>query len=185
MNSFVVKKVRKHTTPYYLSYPNEKWELINEERSYYISNFGRVYSINKDKIISTFVQNSGYVSVTLHTKGHKRNYTIHRLVARYFIPNPNNYSDVDHIDNNKFNNCVDNLQWCTHRYNSCKRDNSYILLYDENKNEIGLFYSAPDLSENINVSKDIIKHKIAKNVKGAFIPITDKINNINYYIKKL
>jgi len=185
MYNLNIKNIKKHTTPFHLSYPKESWKLIDETKKHYISTFGRVYSVNKDKILSTFIQNSGYVCVSLRNEGVKTNYTIHRLVARYFIPNPNNYSDVDHIDNNKFNNYVDNLQWCTHRYNSCKRDNSYILLYDENKNEIGLFYSAPDLSENINVSKNIIKNKIAKNAKGAFIPITDKINNINYYIKKL
>lgn len=58
---------------------------------------------------------SGYLLV--NAKGGKEE-SIHRLVALTFIPNPNNYPEVNHIDEDKTNNCVENLEWCTHKYNS-------------------------------------------------------------------
>lgn len=58
---------------------------------------------------------TGYL--LLNAKGGKAE-QIHRLVALTFIPNPNNYPEVNHIDEDKTNNCVENLEWCTHQYNS-------------------------------------------------------------------
>lgn len=58
---------------------------------------------------------TGYFLV--NAKGGKAE-QIHRLVALTFIPNPNNYTEVNHKDENKGNNCVENLEWCTHKYNS-------------------------------------------------------------------
>ena len=60
---------------------------------------------------------NGYMDVIL-TKNHKPHRAkLHRLVAEYFIPNPNGYSDVNHIDENKSNNDVNNLEWCSHKEN--------------------------------------------------------------------
>ena len=53
----------------------------------------------------------------MNNKYTKKNKTIHRLVAEAFIPNPNNYPQITHIDGNKLNNKVDNLEWCTNEYN--------------------------------------------------------------------
>lgn len=59
----------------------------------------------------------GYLTVILYKNGKIKNYKIHRLVAEAFIPNPNNYPCVNHKDENPSNNCINNLEWCTHKYN--------------------------------------------------------------------
>lgn len=59
----------------------------------------------------------GYALVSLSKNGKKKKFRIHRLVAEAFIPNPNNYPCVNHIDGNKLNNNVNNLEWCTEKQN--------------------------------------------------------------------
>ena len=55
--------------------------------------------------------------VTLGSKNNRNLFRVHRIIAQTFIPNPNNYSDVDHLDSNRQNNCAENLEWCTHQEN--------------------------------------------------------------------
>lgn len=106
----------------------EIWKDINGlEGLYQISNMGRVKSFQRKYkssespylIMALSPNQSGYLSVYL--RGHDGNdhrYTIHRLVATAFIENPNNYPCINHKDENKQNNCVDNLEWCTYSYNN-------------------------------------------------------------------
>ena len=84
--------------------------------NYYIYSDGRVQNIIKGNFL---VDNSkGYKKVRLCNSGTVVKKKIHRLVAEHFIPNPSNYPCVNHIDGNKSNNNVNNLEWCTHQYNS-------------------------------------------------------------------
>ena len=83
---------------------------------YQISNYGNVKSLLSNKILKPSIvayrdpnRNNGYYVVNLKGKL----YYIHRLVAENFIPNPNHLPQVNHIDGNKQNNKVDNLEWCT------------------------------------------------------------------------
>lgn len=86
----------------------EIWKGIEGYESIYqISNLGRIKS--KIKILSPHISNCGYLRIILKNK----HYSIHRLVAKAFIPNPNNKPQVNHIDGNKTNNCVNNLEWVT------------------------------------------------------------------------
>lgn len=110
----------------------EEWRNIKGFEGYYqVSNFGRVRSLDrkiyhpydrvmtsyKGKIMKASTRNKGYLGICL-TKGNKqKSFLIHRLVAEAFIPNPNGYSQVNHIDENKKNNRVDNLEWCDCKYN--------------------------------------------------------------------
>lgn len=97
---------------------NEKWKPVKDfENKYEISNFGKLRNKINGHIYKNTNQYGDYFSVVLYDNGKKKNTRIHRLVAEAFIPNPNNYPCVNHIDMNKQNNRVDNLEWCTQSYN--------------------------------------------------------------------
>lgn len=71
----------------------------------------------KGKILKPSVSSQGYVRVLLQNKDYKINYSVHRLVAQAFLPNSNNLEEVNHIDENSLNNNINNLEWCSHKYN--------------------------------------------------------------------
>lgn len=101
---------------------NEKWvQLPYYDGRYYISNKGRMKSRlrnGKEFILKTHKTNSGYDIVRIYYTSHKsKEIYIHRLVAQAFIPNPDNLREVNHIDGNKLNNCVENLEWCSRSMN--------------------------------------------------------------------
>lgn len=96
----------------------EEWKDIQGyEGLYQISNKGRVKSTRNNIILKPAMNNHGYYWVDLLNHGIRKHATIHRLVAQAFIPNPNNYPQVNHIDENTINNQVSNLEWCTAQYN--------------------------------------------------------------------
>ena len=93
----------------------EKWVNIENHPSYFISNFGRVFSKKSNKVMKNrVVSKKGYQQITLDNS----QLLVHRLVAQAFIPNPNNLPCVNHKDENPGNNDVRNLEWCTYKYNS-------------------------------------------------------------------
>lgn len=109
----------------------EIWkDITGYEGIYQISNYGRVKSLDryiqyvngnniftKGKILNGFTKPTGYKSVDLYYNNHRKKFHIHRLVAGAFIENPNNLPEVNHKDEDKSNNCVENLEWCTCAYN--------------------------------------------------------------------
>ena len=104
--------------------PNEIWLSIEGyEGLYEVSNMGRVKSLRdrygnpREKILSQVDNGNDYLIVNLWKNGKMKHYLVHRLVATSFIQNPNGYRCVNHKDENKTNNCVDNLEWCTQKYN--------------------------------------------------------------------
>ena len=90
------------------------------EGHYQVSNFGRVKSIKfgKERILKPLTNSSGYLCVNLYKNGIIKTYLVHRLVAEIFLPNPNNYKEVNHKDEDKSNNIVSNLEWCDRCYNN-------------------------------------------------------------------
>lgn len=101
----------------------EEWRDIKGYEGFYqVSNFGDVRSIFADehyraKILKPHKQLNGYIFVNLWKDKKPKHKTIHRLVAEAFIPNPHNYPCVNHKDEDKQNNRVENLEFCTHSYN--------------------------------------------------------------------
>ena len=108
----------------------EIWKDIKGyEGLYQVSNLGRVKSLpkyhktksgyfSKERIIKTIRNDRGYLMVGLSKDWKKKKVFVHRLVAEAFIPNPNNYTQINHInEQEKDNNNVDNLEWCTCKYN--------------------------------------------------------------------
>lgn len=88
-------------------------DIRGYEGLYQISNMGRVYSLKTNRFLAKSIHKGGYVKVSLQKDRKARTYLIHRLVASNFIVNPNNYRYINHLDGNKQNNCVENLEWCT------------------------------------------------------------------------
>lgn len=84
-----------------------------------INNNGEIISTlnGKKKVLSQGVSTRGYKQIGFRQNGKIKVYTIHRLVAEAFIPNPENKPCINHIDTNKFNNNVSNLEWCTYKEN--------------------------------------------------------------------
>lgn len=99
----------------------EIWKNIDPEGIYKISNFGRVKTTFRRGSSGGFMKPSvgrkGYLQIDLRYGGKRHYCKIHRLVAEAFIPNPDNLPEINHKDEDKTNNRVDNLEWCTHWYN--------------------------------------------------------------------
>lgn len=98
---------------------NEVWKDIDGyEGIYQISNLGRVKNVTTNHIKTTFESNNGYLRVRLYKQDGGKNFSIHRLVAKSFISNPNCFKEVNHKDENVLNNTVQNLEWCSRTYNN-------------------------------------------------------------------
>lgn len=109
----------------------EIWKsVIGYEGLYEVSNMGRVKSLERnivkgrgglckieERILKSGKDKDGYPQVVLCKEGKRKTCKIHRLVATAFIDNPNNLPQINHIDEIKTNNCVDNLEWCDCKYN--------------------------------------------------------------------
>lgn len=100
----------------------ETWvDICGYEGKYQVSNFGNVKALSYnrtgiEKLLKHRI-NKGYHYVALYDRGTATNYLVHRIVALHFIDNPTQYEEVNHIDGNKDNNRVDNLEWTTPKQN--------------------------------------------------------------------
>ena len=117
-----------------VSLPDEEWrDVVGYEGIYMVSSLGRIASMERKvqcgnipkiipfKIKSTRIRhttpNYSRESVSLSCNGNDKNFFVHRLVAEAFIPNPNNYPDIDHINGSPLCNSVSNLRWCNEKMN--------------------------------------------------------------------
>lgn len=110
---------------------DEIWKDVKGYEGFYqVSNLGRIRSLDhyasngvsqilyKGKIRKLRIQPNGYVYLNLSDgKNVQKRHYVHRLVAKAFIPNPENKPEINHKDENKQNNCADNLEWCTRKEN--------------------------------------------------------------------
>ena len=101
----------------------EIWrDVEGYDGKYQISNLGRARSLYEGKqpriiILKPMKQKNGYLYVSLWKNNKKKNILLHRLVAMSFVDNPYNHHEINHKDENKENNTVENLEWCEHKYN--------------------------------------------------------------------
>ena len=119
----------------------EKWKPIpSYEGLYEASDLGRIRSVahtiahprNKEmsyqrngKIRKPRYDKNGYAIINLTKDGKFKTYKVHRLVAQAFIPNPNNYQQIDHINGKVYDNRVENLRWCTNQMNTQYREENH------------------------------------------------------------
>ena len=141
---------------------NEFKDIPNYEGLYQIDINGNVkslYNYRKNNILKPKIK-KGYLQIGLRKNGKRTWYSIHRLVAITFIPNPNNYKCVNHKDENKLNNNVDNLEWCSVKYNNCygtriervkNKTSKAVLQYDLNGNFIREYKSVREAIELNNI----------------------------------
>lgn len=168
----------------------EIWKDIEGyEGLYQVSNLGRIKSLKRqksngknlvyidEKILTQNITNWGYYRVALYKNGIRKYHRVHRLVATAFLPNPENKEQVNHIDGNKLNNNLDNLEWSTRIENihhakinglySNNCDSNYILLKDDDNNIISQYNSKRKLAEIININE------------GKILKVFDN-NGVNY-----
>lgn len=134
----------------------EEWKDIKGyEGKYQISNRGRVKSLGnnktrKEKILRPGKRNN-YLFINLYKNGKSKKYNIHRLVAEHFLPNPDNLPVINHKDENKLNNNVENLEWCTQEYNM-----NYGDVNKKRSKKLTKKIQCIETGEIFNGSKDII-----------------------------
>ena len=133
-------------------------DIKGYEGLYAVTSCGKVWSYINEKFLKPGVNSDGYLQVQLFKEGKFKNHYIHRLVAEAYIPNPDNLPQVNHKDENRTNNCLQNLEWCDAKYNinygTCitKISNSHkipILQYDLDGNFIREWSSATDVGEEV------------------------------------
>ena len=98
--------------------PEGNYKTIPNFPNYLIFDDGRVWSLAKHVFLKQRITWGGYYTVGLKNKEQSASRFVHRLLAEAFIPNPNNYKVVNHKNENKLNNSLDNLEWCNAKYNT-------------------------------------------------------------------
>ena len=160
----------------------EIWrDIKGYEGLYQVSNMGRVKALEridnkkrrlKERMLA-FSPSNGYKVVHLYKNGVQKSFSVHRLVGEAFIPNPKNEPCINHRDENKLNNNVDNLEWCTQKYNnnygthnkrSGDKRGKRVIQFDLNGNEIRRWVSSAEARRYYGVGKTAIcdacrKHK--------------------------
>lgn len=173
----------------------EIWmDVVGYEGFYEVSNLGRVKSLPrtrksskggiasvKGKILKYKIDRYGYLVYGLSKDGRGKSHTCHRIVAKTFIPNPENLPQVNHIDGNKVNNKVENLEWCTNIYNHMEAlklglrggkpykkrvDARNVLMYKDGVH-IRTFESLAQAARELNFKKGRISNCLRKSSKSS------------------
>lgn len=148
------------------SFEHEIWKEIGIN-NYFVSNYGRIKN-KKEEIRKLKPNVHGYIKISIN----KKSYSVHRIVALAFIPNIENKEFVNHIDGNKTNNKLTNLEWATCLENNIHKINNNlsnttkkVIQYDINTNKLNEFISIIDASRKLNLSTTTITNSCNNKIK--------------------
>lgn len=151
----------------------EVWKDIKGyEKLYQVSNLGNIKTLDynhtkKEHLLKPILQQDGYYAVNLMKDGKRKRERINRLVAEHYIDNPKNLPSVNHIDGNKLNNKVSNLEWCTYKYNTQHALKTGLIktipvfCYNLNNAKSKIFKSLKYASQYLNISEETIRYHIS------------------------
>ena len=138
---------------------SEEWAAIDGCKNYQVSWWGRVRNAKTGRILKACVSSNTYLTLNLSKMGKAKSFSVHVLVAREWVENPDNKRCVDHIDGNKTNNHYENLRWATHSENGRNQKNQ---------------------TNTSSVYKGVYLHKPTKKWM-AYIRINKKLKNLGYH----
>lgn len=172
------------------------WKPIKGFEGYYeVSDKGEIRNIKTGKLKSLRIKKNGYIDIDLYKNGEVSWKRVHILVAEAFIPNPNNYPIVMHKDNNKSNNCVENLEWGTISKNTKDAYDNGLFIHNKlmkylvYNNETGFkkeYIGAKSIKEDLGIGIDTIgyyarnpeKKMLRKPFKNFQIKIIGRVVNL-------
>lgn len=162
---------------------DEIWKVYPDYPFIEVSSLGRIRT--KDRVVTykngrkhfykgralkQHLDRYGYLYVSFHVNGKTVNLKVHRIVAIMFIPNPNNYPQVNHIDNDRTNNVISNLEWCTNQYNQDYRKNfgtspaqlfgKPVIAINQETSEVFWFESQYEAGRKLSISNEAINNVV-------------------------
>ena len=146
--------------------------LLKEYQGFLVDDGLNIYSKRTGIKLTPHIGTDGYMQVVYTTTEHKSvHQRVHTILAHCFIPNPNNYKYVNHIDSNKLNNSLDNLEWCTNSYNvkhgwhsgnRTHKNNTHVIVKALSGEVIGKYTSIRKCAKELHLDR----HKLARVLKG-------------------
>ena len=137
-------------------------DIKEYEGLYAVTSCGRVWSYKSKKFLKPF-DNGGYLQVILSKDGKPKLYSVHRLVAETYLDNPDNLPQVNHKDEDKANNCINNLEWCTAAYNTNYSNAKKVICIETNE----VFDSITECAKAKNITLQAISNCLTGRSKTA------------------
>ena len=159
---------------------NEVWKDVSGyEGMYEVSNLGRVKSLKqgKERILKPKTEKCGHLHVGLYKNGEQKKYYVHRLVAQVFLSNPQNLPMINHKDDNPSNNQVENLEFCTAKYNSnygtrtqrqAEKLSKPVIQFTKDGEFVREWKSATDVQRNLGYNNGHISECCNRKRKSAY-----------------
>lgn len=176
------------------------WKQVADQdfNSYEVSETGQIRNKNKKVLKPCLNKQNGYLQVVLHNGKQYRMFYVHRLVAQLYVPNPNGFKEVNHLDENRANNSFKNLEWCTRKYNVnygrhnarvsiAKRsldDKTKIRIIARNNNgDIKSFNSLRQACEACGISRSFLSRRLSNKepLMGYVFYYADKTRKANNF----
>jgi hypothetical protein len=143
--------------------------MLKEYKGFYVDEQCNIYNAKGHKL-SPYIGVDGYVHITRSENNKKYRYRVHTIIANVFVPNPNGFKYVNHIDSNKLNNSPENLEWCTnsqnvyhgwHSGNRTHKNRTKVSVYLNGK----LINTYPSIRQ-LSIDLQLDRHKVARILKG-------------------